>query len=107
MSGAKIFTDATFATEVSSSDKPVLVDFWADWCGPCRMMSPMIEQIAEAHADLIVVGKVNIDENPQTAEACEVMSVPMISVFVGGRSVKHIVGAKSKSALMRELADFL
>ena len=107
MPATKILTDASFAQEVLSSDKPVLVDFWASWCGPCRMMGPMIEQIAEAHADRIVVGKLNIDENPQTADACQVMSVPALSVFVDGRPVKHIVGAKSKSALLRELADFL
>jgi thioredoxin 1 len=107
MPAAKVITDDTFAQQVLSSDRPVLVDFWAAWCGPCRMMSPMIEQIAEAHADRIVVAKVNIDENPQTAEAFQVMSVPTISVFVDGRPVKQIVGAKSKSALLRELADFL
>ena len=107
MPAATVITDATFAQQVLSSSKPVLVDFWAAWCGPCRMMSPMIEQIAEAHADRISVGKVNIDENPQTAEACQVMSVPTISIFVDGRAIKRIVGAKSKSALLRELADFL
>jgi thioredoxin len=107
MPAAKIITDDTFAQQVLGSAKPVLVDFWAAWCGPCRMMSPMIEQIAEAHADRIVVGKINIDENPQAAEACQVMSVPTMSVFVDGRPVRQIVGAKSKSALLRELADFL
>ena len=107
MPATKILTDATFARLVLASDKPVLVDFWAAWCGPCRMMNPLIEQIAEAHADRIIVAKVNIDENPQTAEACQVMSVPTLSVFVDGRAIKQIVGAKSKSALLRELADFL
>ena len=71
------------------------------------MMSPMIDQIAETHSDRLIVGKLNIDENPQTADACHVMSVPTLSVFVDGRPIKQIVGAKSKSALLRELADFL
>jgi thioredoxin 1 len=107
MSSAKTLTDANFADEVRTSTKPFLVDFWASWCGPCRMMSPMVEQIAAAHANRLAVGKLNIDDNPQTADAYQVMTVPTMSVFVGGEVVKQIIGAKSKSALLRELSDFL
>jgi thioredoxin 1 len=107
MQAAVVLTDATFTEEVRNSEKPVVVDFWADWCGPCRMMSPMIDQIAEAYADRIRVGKLDIDKNPETAAACHVMSVPSVFVYVDGRPIKQIVGARSKSALLRELAEFL
>jgi thioredoxin 1 len=103
----KTVTDQDFATEVLQSDKPVLVDFWAEWCGPCKMVSPVIEEIANEHAEKLRVVKLNIDENPETARAYQVMSIPTMSVFQGGRVVKSIVGAKPKAALLRDLADFL
>jgi thioredoxin 1 len=105
--GAKTVTDATFPSDVLSSDKPVLVDFWAEWCGPCKMVSPVLEEIAKEHGDKIEIVKLNIDENPETARAYSVLSIPTMSVFQNGQVVKSIVGAKPKAALLRDLADFL
>ena len=100
-------TDASFADEVLGSDKPVLVDFWAEWCGPCKMVAPVLEEIAAQHGDKITVAKLNIDENPQIAEKYQILSIPTMSVFSGGQVVKSIVGAKPKSALLRDLADYI
>ena len=103
----KTVSDETFASEVLASDQPVLVDFWAEWCGPCRMMGPMLDEIAAAHEAHLTVAKINIDENPITVDSYSVMSVPTFAVFVDGVPVKTIVGAKPKSTLLRELAEFL
>jgi thioredoxin 1 len=103
----KTVTDQDFATNVLQSDKPVLVDFWAEWCGPCKMVAPVVEEIAAEHAEKLAVAKLNIDENPETARAYQIMSIPTMSVFQNGRVVKSIVGAKPKAALLRDLAEFL
>ena len=103
----KTVTDASFASDVLGSDKPVLVDFWAEWCGPCKMVAPVLEEIAAQHGDKITVAKLNIDENPQIAEKYQILSIPTMSVFSGGQVVKSIVGAKPKSALLRDLADYI
>jgi len=103
----KIVTDATFADEVLASDKPVIVDFWAEWCGPCKMLSPILEEIAAAHVDKVTVAKFNVDENPQTAAAERIMSLPTLNVYVAGKLVKQIVGAKPKAALLADLAEYL
>jgi len=103
----KIVTDATFDTEVVKNSKPVIVDYWAEWCGPCRQVAPVLEEIAKEHADKIDVVKLNIEENPQTAQKYGIMLIPTLNVFSGGEVVKQVVGAKSKSALLKELADFI
>jgi thioredoxin 1 len=100
-------TDATFDTEVLKSDKPVVVDYWAEWCGPCRMVAPVLEEIAAEHADKIDVVKINIDENPQVAQRYGILQIPTLNVFSGGEVVKQVIGAKPKSALLRELAEYI
>jgi thioredoxin 1 len=100
-------TDETFDTEVLKNDKPVVVDYWAEWCGPCRMVAPVLEEIAAEHADKIDVVKINIDENPQVAQRYGILQIPTLNVFRGGEVVKQVIGAKPKSALLRELADYI
>jgi len=100
-------TDASFATDVLGSDKPVLVDFWAEWCGPCKMVAPVLEEIAGEHAEKLTIAKLNIDENPQTARDYQVMSIPTMTVYVAGQPVKSIVGAKPKAAILKDLAEYL
>ena len=99
-------TDASFADDVLLSDKPVIVDFWAEWCGPCRMIAPILEEVAADH-DEIVVAKLNVDENPATAAQYGVTSIPTMNVFSGGKVVKQIIGAKPKASLLADLSDFL
>jgi thioredoxin 1 len=101
-----IVTDQSFADEVLGSDKPVLVDFWATWCGPCKMVAPVLEEIASEHGE-IKVAKMDIDANPKIARNYKIMSIPTMIVFSGGKPVKQIVGAKPKAALLEDLADYL
>ncbi len=103
--GATPVTDAEWQDEVLSSDKPVLVDFWAEWCGPCRMVSPIVDEIADEEDGLKVV-KLNVDENPAAARQYGVMSIPTLLVFKDGEPAKRIVGAKPKAALLSELSEF-
>jgi thioredoxin 1 len=103
----KKVTDASFETDVLKSEKPVVVDYWAEWCGPCRQVSPVLEEIATEHADKIDVVKLNVDENPVTSQRYGILNIPTLSVFKDGEVVKEIVGARPKSALLRELADFI
>jgi thioredoxin 1 len=103
----KVVTDATFEEEVLKSDKPVIVDYWAEWCGPCRMVAPVLEEIATEHAEKINVVKINIDENPQVAQRYQILQIPTLNVFSGGEVVKQVIGAKPKSALLRDLAEFI
>ena len=100
-------SDASFADAVLTSTTPVLVDFWAAWCGPCRMVAPVLEEIATEKAGSLTVAKVDVDANPGTARDFQVVSIPTLILFKDGQPVKRIVGAKGKAALLRELADVL
>jgi thioredoxin 1 len=100
-------TDASFADDVLNSEKLVLVDFWATWCGPCRMVAPVLEEIAGEHPDKITIAKLDVDANPTVARDYQVLSIPTLILFKGGEPVKQIVGAKPKAALLQDLSDYL
>lgn len=104
---AKTVTTATFQADVLNNPKPVMVDFWAEWCGPCRMVSPILDEIAAEYADKIDVVKVNVDEEPELAMQYGVTGIPMMAVFQGGKIAKQMVGAKPKNAIVEDLATFL
>ncbi|SDU32759.1 thioredoxin [Jiangella alkaliphila] len=99
-------TSADFDEKVLQSDKPVLVDFWAEWCGPCRMIAPVLEEIAASQDNLEIV-KLNVDENPEIAASYRITSIPALNVYSGGQVVKQIVGAKPKAALLNDLSDYV
>ena len=103
----KSVTDADWEAEVLKSDVPVLVDFWAEWCGPCRMVSPVVEEIATEKSGALKVLKLNVDDNPETARRYKVMSIPTLMVFQGGDEKKRLVGARGKSQLLQEVEEFL
>ena len=103
-------SDATFDETIGGSDTPVLVDFWAEWCGPCHMIAPVLEEIASEQEGKLQIAKVNVDDNPNTAQRFQVMSIPTLLVFKPGDSnaeVKRLVGAKGKGQLLQDLAEFV
>jgi len=103
----KAVTDATFVSDVLQSDKPVLVDFWAEWCAPCKKVDPLLAEIAKEMGDKVEIVQVNIDENPETTRAHRVMSVPTLTIFKGGEPVSSVTGAKPKSALVNFIESAL
>ena len=107
MADMKAVTDANFEAEVLKSDKPVLVDFWAEWCGPCRQVAPILAEIAAQHGDKIDIVKLNVDENPVVPAQYRVTGIPTLNVYKDGEVVKQIVGARPKSAILKELADYI
>jgi thioredoxin 1 len=107
MSEIRDVTDESFETDVLASARPVIVEYWAPWCGPCRQVGPVVEAIAAEHAGKVEVVKVNTDENPAIVRSYGVLHVPTISLFSGGEVVRQVIGAKSKSALLAEFADFI
>jgi thioredoxin 1 len=107
MSTAHAVTDATFADEVLNSNDTIMVDFWAEWCGPCRAVSPILDAIAAENPDKIKIVKLNVDDNPQMAMKYQITSIPAMKVFRGGEVVKTVIGAKPKPALEADLAEFL
>lgn len=100
-------TQANFAEEIASADKPVVVDFWAEWCGPCKMLAPVLEEVAGENAEKITVAKVNVDENPDIARQFDIMSIPTLIVFKDGQPAHRFQGASGKAGLLQNLDDFL
>jgi thioredoxin len=100
-------SDATFDETIAGADTPVLVDFWAEWCGPCKMIAPTLAEIASEQKGKLAIGKLNVDDNPDTARRFDVMSIPTLLVFKDGQQVKRLVGAKGKGQLLQELAGVL
>jgi len=100
-------SDATFDEEVQGASEPIIVDFWAEWCGPCKMIAPILDEIATEQAGKLKVAKLNVDDNPDVARRFDVMSIPTLIVFQDGQAKKRLVGAKGKGQLLQELAEFL
>jgi thioredoxin 1 len=100
-------SDATFDETVGASDNVVLVDFWAEWCGPCKMIAPSLEEIAGEQRGKLTIAKLNVDDNPDTARRYDVMSIPTLLIFKDGEPVKRLVGAKGKGQLLQDLAEYI
>jgi thioredoxin 1 len=100
-------SDATFDEEIAGSAEPILVDFWAEWCGPCKMIAPVLDEIAAENPGKIKIAKLNVDDNPEIARRFDVMSIPTMIVFKDGQPDKRMVGAKGKGQLLQDLSDYL
>jgi len=105
--GILTLSESTFDESIGGADTPVVVDFWAEWCGPCKMIAPVLEEIAREHADSLQIAKLNVDENPNIARRYDVMSIPTLLVFRDGDVAKRLVGAKGKAQLLEELSEFI
>ena len=105
--GIVTLSDNTFDETIKGSDKPVLVDFWAEWCGPCKMIAPVLEEIASEQGEKVQIAKLNVDENPDAARRYEVLSIPTLILFKNGEVERRLVGAKGKGQLLQELADVI
>ena len=103
----KHVSDASFEADVLQADKPVLVDYWAEWCGPCKMIAPMLDEVSASYKDKLLIAKMNVDENPATPASYGITSIPTLHIFQGGQIVKSIIGAKPKAALLADLAPYL
>ena len=106
MSNARVVTDDSFEAEVLKNPRPVIVEYWAQWCGPCRMVAPVLDSIAADQAGRVDLVKINVDENPVTTQKFGVLHVPTVTVFSGGKVVSQVIGARSKAALLHEFGDF-
>ena len=104
---ARVVTDGSFESEVLNSPLPVIVEYWAEWCGPCRQVEPVLDSIAADYADRVDLVKVNVDENPVVARRYGILAVPTVCVFSGGAITQQVIGAKSKAAFLREFSEFL
>jgi thioredoxin 1 len=100
-------SDSTFDESIGSSETAILVDFWAEWCGPCKMIAPVLEEIASSHGERLQIAKLNVDDNPNIARRFDVMSIPTLLVFHEGEVRKRLVGAKGKAQLLEELSEFI
>ncbi|MEY2569943.1 MAG: thioredoxin 1 [Acidimicrobiaceae bacterium] len=105
--GISTLTDSTFDEEIGAAGEAIIVDFWAEWCGPCKMIAPILEEIANEHEGKVRIAKLNVDDNPDAARRFDVMSIPTLIVFQDGKPVKRMVGAKGKGQLLQELAEFI
>jgi thioredoxin 1 len=105
--GILMLNDTNFEEHVLGADKPVLVDFWAEWCGPCKMIAPVLEEIASAQGDKIQIAKLNVDENPEAARRFEVLSIPTLILFHNGEVERRMVGARGKGQLLEDLSPYL